>query len=73
MREEYKFDQSSNHWIQKDELMDRVLEKGVHIRYKISRIKYQNNDFVSSISTSNDTGCRGNHPGRLPGNHKALH
>ena len=73
MREEYKFDQSSNHWIQKDELMDRVLEKGVHIRYKISRIKYQNNDFVSVITVIICAGCCGHHSGRLLGDHKALH
>jgi DNA-directed RNA polymerase subunit E'/Rpb7 len=46
-RIEYKYDQTSNRWIQKDEFMDKVLEKGVLVRYKITSLKYLNNDFVS--------------------------
>jgi len=29
--------------------MDKVLEKGVHVRYRITTLKYLNNDFVSLI------------------------
>ncbi len=47
MKEEYKYDHISNNWTQKDAMLDKVLEKGVQIRYKMSRIKYINNDFVS--------------------------
>jgi len=51
-RLEYKYDQTSNQWIQKDEFMDKVLEKGVHVRYRITTLKYLNNDFVSSFFIS---------------------
>lgn len=30
--------------------MDKVLEKGVHVRYRITTLKYLNNDFVSSLT-----------------------
>ena len=47
MRDEYEYDHISNHWVQKDRNERVVLEKGVLIRYRMSRIKYMNNDFVS--------------------------
>ena len=50
MRDEYEFDANSLEWVSKDENQKVVLEKGVHIRYRISKIKYMNNDFVSSMS-----------------------
>merc|ERR1712228_1107682 len=44
-RGDYNYDQTSNTWIQKDEFMDKKLEKGVHVRYRITTLKYLNNDF----------------------------
>jgi len=45
IKNEYKYDQSSVQWIQQDELMPKVLEKGVLVRYRITTLKYLHSDF----------------------------
>ena len=49
IKHEYKYDQSSNQWIQQDECVDGILEKGVLVRYRVTTLKYLHNDFVSIL------------------------
>ena len=44
-RSEYVYDQQSNVWLQKDDIVDKKLEKGVHVRYRITTLKYMNSEF----------------------------
>ena len=44
-RSEYVYDQQSNTWVQRDQVVDKKLERGVHVRYRIKTLKYTNNEF----------------------------
>mmetsp|Transcript_19002 Transcript_19002/g.25717 ORF Transcript_19002/g.25717 Transcript_19002/m.25717 type:complete len:111 (+) Transcript_19002:266-598(+) len=44
-RSEYVYDSSSITWVQKDQVVDKRLERGVRVRYRITQLKYINNKF----------------------------
>ncbi len=44
-RSDYVYDQQSNTWVQRDDVVDKKLERGVHVRYRITTLKYINNEF----------------------------
>ena len=50
-RSDYVYETQSNTWVQRDEVVDKKLERGVHVRYRITTLKYINNEFsvVGSI------------------------
>ena len=44
-RSDYVYDQQANVWVQRDDVVDKKLERGVHVRYRITTLKYLNNEF----------------------------
>ena len=39
------YDSSTITWVQKDQVVDKRLERGVRVRYRITQLKYINNKF----------------------------
>ena len=39
------YETQSNTWVMRDEVVDKKLERGVHVRYRITTLKYINNEF----------------------------
>ena len=42
---EYLYDQQTNVWVQRDDVVDKKLERNVQVRYRITTLKYINNEF----------------------------
>ena len=42
---DYAYDYSSNTWVHSDDVMHKKLERGAHVRYRITTLKFLNNDF----------------------------
>ena len=42
---DYVYDQQTNVWVLKDNVIDRKIERNVQVRYRITQLKYINNEF----------------------------
>ena len=50
---DYTYDQQNNVWVKKDNVIDKKIERNVQVRYRITQLKYINNEF-SVVGTIDD-------------------